>query len=243
MNKIFLIPLLIIYGSASSQDRIKTDNGDIAVTPILHGSLVLGWNDLNIYVDPYGGADSFDGIRDPDLILITDIHGDHLNQETLNEIKIESADFLVPQAVYDKLSEPMQNKSVVIDNYEVEEWKEIVIRAIPMYNLPEDEDSRHPRGRGNGYILTIDGKHIYISGDTEDIEEMRKLNDIEIAFICMNQPYTMSVEQAADAVNEFKPKIVYPYHYRGKDGLSDVEKFKELVNEGIEVRLRDWYPK
>jgi len=120
----------------------------------------------------------------------------------------------------------------------------ISISAIPMYNLPEGSDSRHTKGRGNGYILDFGGKLIYISGDTEDIPEMRALKNIDVAFVCMNLPYTMDINQAASAVLEFKPKIVYPYHYRGKDGLSDVNGFKGLVNKGdpkIEVRLRNWY--
>ena len=114
-----------------------------------------------------------------------------------------------------------------------------------MYNLPEAADSRHTKGRGNGYILTMGGKKIYLSGDTEDIPEMRALKDIDVAFVCMNLPFTMDINQAASAVLEFKPKIVYPYHYRGQGGLADVEGFKKLVNAGnpkIEVRLRSWYP-
>jgi L-ascorbate metabolism protein UlaG (beta-lactamase superfamily) len=114
-----------------------------------------------------------------------------------------------------------------------------------MYNLPESPTSKHTKGRGNGYILNIGGKLIYISGDTQGIPEMRSLKNIDIAFICMNLPYTMDIKEAADAVLEFKPIIVYPYHYRGKDGLSDVNAFKSLVeagNKNIEVRLRNWYP-
>ena len=108
-----------------------------------------------------------------------------------------------------------------------------------MYNLTADRLKYHNKGRGNGYVFTVGGKRIYISGDTEDIPEMRALKNIDVAFVCMNLPYTMTEEQAASAVREFKPKIVYPYHYRG----SDVEKFKKLVGEdsGVEVRLRDWY--
>src|SRR5699024_3116838 len=115
------------------------------------------------------------------------------------------------------------------------------IHAIPMYNLPQSPDAYHPKGRGNGYVLTIGGKRIYIAGDTEDTPEMRSLKNIDVAFIPMNLPYTMSVEQAAEGVLAFKPKIVYPYHYKG----SNIKKFKRLVNEkdaDIEVRLRDWYP-
>ncbi len=103
----------------------------------------------------------------------------------------------------------------------------------------------HEKGRGNGYVITVDNKRIYISGDTEDIKEMRSLKDIDYAFVCMNLPYTMTVNQAASAVLEFKPKIVFPYHYRGKDGLSNVERFKNLVSmdKKIEVVLMDWYSK
>lgn len=113
-----------------------------------------------------------------------------------------------------------------------------------MYNLPESPDSRHTKGRGNGYILQLGGKKVYISGDTEDIPEMRALEGIDVAFVCMNLPYTMDINQAASAVLEFKPKIVYPFHFRGQGGLSDVEGFKKLVNDGdasIDVRLREWY--
>jgi len=113
-----------------------------------------------------------------------------------------------------------------------------------MYNLREEALKFHPKGRGNGYVLNIQGQRIYISGDTEDIPEMRALKDIDKAFICMNLPYTMPVDRAADAVIEFKPKQVYPYHYRGQGGLSDVNKFKAVVNEGdssIEVVQLDWY--
>ncbi|MCO6478462.1 MAG: MBL fold metallo-hydrolase [Phaeodactylibacter sp.] len=130
-------------------------------------------------------------------------------------------------------------------NGEQTTWNSITIRALPMYNLPATEDSRHPKGRGNGYLLTVAGKCIYFSGDTEDIPEMRQLEGIDAAFVCMNLPYTMSIEQAADAVLEFQPKVVYPFHYRGKDGLSDVEAFKAMVekeNGEIEVRLLNWYP-
>ena len=113
-----------------------------------------------------------------------------------------------------------------------------------MYNLPESSSSMHTKGRGNGYVVEAGNKVIYISGDTEDIPEMRDLKNIDIAFVCMNLPYTMDINQAASAVLDFKPKIVYPYHYRGKDGLSDVNEFKKMVNSAnrmIGVRLLKWY--
>ena len=115
-----------------------------------------------------------------------------------------------------------------------------------MYNLREEALKFHTKGRGNGYVFSIDNQRIYFSGDTEDIPEMRALKNIDKAFVCMNLPYTMTVESAADAVLEFKPKEVYPYHYRGTVGLSDVAKFKSLVNKGnaeIKVVQLDWYLK
>jgi L-ascorbate metabolism protein UlaG (beta-lactamase superfamily) len=119
------------------------------------------------------------------------------------------------------------------------------VSAIPMYNLPEAPDAPHTKGRGNGYVLNMGGKNVYLSGDTEDIPEMRALKNIDVAFVCMNLPYTMDVNQAAQGVLAFKPAIVYPYHYRGQNGLSDVANFKKQVNAAnkkIDVRLRNWYP-
>ena len=173
------------------------------------------------------------------------MHGDHLNPETLNAIETFRAVIVAPQAVADQLPTNLKSKAVVLGNGQEINQAGIPISAIPMYNLPEAEDSQHTKGRGNGYILNLGGKKIYPSGDTEDIPEMRSLNNIDVAFVCMNQPYTMDITQASSAVLDFKPKIMYPYHYRGQDGLSDVEAFKKLVNEGntsIDVRLRNWYP-
>ena len=113
-----------------------------------------------------------------------------------------------------------------------------------MYNFPETPDAKHTKGRGNGYILDLGGKKIYISGDTGPIPEMMILKNIDIAFVCMNLPYTMDIKDASRSVLVFKPKIVYPYHYRGKDGMSDTAEFKKIVESGdpkIEVRLRNWY--
>jgi L-ascorbate metabolism protein UlaG (beta-lactamase superfamily) len=152
---------------------------------------------------------------------------------------------VIPQVVADKLPATDRDHLVIMKNGDQTKIFGISIRAIPMYNLPESPTAMHTKGRGNGYVLNIGGKLIYLSGDTQGIPEMRSLKNIDVAFICMNLPYTMDVKEAADAVLAFKPKIVYPYHYRGKDGLSDVNAFKSLVEAGdknIEVRLRNWYP-
>jgi len=243
----FLISIFTFASQAqrSDADKFNTSEGPLNIQPILHGTLALTWNNLTIINDPYGGAKAFEGIAVPDLVLITDIHGDHLNKETLGALDMSKSSLVVPQAVADQLPENLKPKAVIINNGESKTVKGIEISAIPMYNLPDDASSRHTKGRGNGYILNLGGKHVYISGDTEDIPEMRNLTDIDIAFVCMNLPYTMDIDQAASAVLEFKPKIVYPFHYRGQGGLNDVEGFKKLVNDknnDIEVRLRNWYP-
>ncbi|MDZ7690100.1 MAG: MBL fold metallo-hydrolase [Balneolaceae bacterium] len=159
----------------------------------------------------------------------------------MNELNTEKAIFVVPKAVAENLSDSYKTQLVIIGNGESTKQLGISISAIPMYNLPEADDSRHPKGRGNGYILELGGEKVYISGDTEDIQEMRSLKNIDLAFVCMNLPFTMDVNQAASAVLEFKPGIVYPYHYRGQD----TEQFRNLVrskSDEIEVRLRNWYP-
>lgn len=242
---IILISCLHLFAQRAEADTIPTNDGNLIIQPILHGSLVLSWNNQTIYVDPYGGGQRFKGLATPTLILITDIHGDHLNPKTLGELKTIGSTSIVPPAVMEKLPANLKKRAAAIENGQTIVIADIEILAVPMYNLPESDDSRHPKGRGNGYVLTIGGKRIYLSGDTEDIPEMRNLQNIDVAFVCMNLPYTMNVDQAASAVNEFKPKIVYPYHYRGKGGLSDVASFESQVveaNPEIEVRLKNWYP-
>lgn len=234
----------VLFAQRPASDVIKTDKGDITIHPIFHGTLALEWNDMMVYVDPYNGAEGFKGLKKPDIILITDIHPDHLDIKTLEALDTEGAKIIAPQAVVSQLPEELKGQSQTLFNGGSMNISDLLIKAMPMYNLPMAEDAFHTKGRGNGYLLEAGGKTIYISGDTEDIEEMRALENIDVAFVCMNLPYTMDIDQAANAVLEFKPKIVYPYHYRGKDGMSDTEAFKKKVNSGnpdIEVRLRDWY--
>jgi L-ascorbate metabolism protein UlaG (beta-lactamase superfamily) len=240
-----LLGINLTIAQRSAPDQLPTSNGMLTIQPILHATLSMTWNGKTIYADPYGGAKAFEGITQPDLIVITDIHGDHMNLETLNVLETSKTIIVAPKAVADLLPDNLKSKTVILNNGSTTEQLGISITALPMYNLPESEDSRHPKGRGNGYVLTMGGKRIYISGDTEDIPEMRALKNIDVAFVCMNQPFTMQVDQAANAVLEFKPAIVYPFHFRGQGGFSDVEAFKKLVEEGdkkIEVRLRNWYP-
>jgi L-ascorbate metabolism protein UlaG (beta-lactamase superfamily) len=234
--------LLLAALLALSQDTIKAEKGDITVVPIEHATFVMKWNGKTIFVDPTKGGDAFKEHGRPDLILVTDIHGDHFDPKTLAAVRTSDAVLVVPAAVADKMGAD-KGAAKVLANGEKTKAGDIEVEAVPMYNLTPERKNMHTKGRGNGYVLTMGGKRIYISGDTEDIPEMRELKNIDAAFVCMNLPYTMDVDHAADAVLAFKPKIVYPYHYRGKDQVSDVEKFKTLVSKdkGIEVRLLKWY--
>jgi len=244
MIKLFSMLVLVVVLIPSAADTVTTKNGPLEIYPVNHAAMVLKWNGTTVYVDPYGGVARVAEYAKPDLILITDIHQDHMDISTLQALDTKGTTLVVPQAVADLLPEALKKECRVLANGEKTTAREIEIEAIPMYNLPETGDAMHPKGRGNGYVLTLGGKRIYISGDTEDIKEMRALKHIDVAFVCMNLPYTMDVDQAASAVLEFKPAIVYPYHYRGQNGLSDVHRFENLVNAGnsdIEVRLRNWY--
>ncbi len=220
-------------------------NPELKINPISHATMVMNYGDTDIYIDPTGGKAAFETFSTPELVLITDIHGDHFNIETLAALDLEKTTIIAPQAVADKFPEDFKyGELIIMNNGETKTVNNLNIEAIPMYNFGEKAEKYHSKGRGNGYILTLGEDRIYISGDTEDIPEMRNLKDINIAFVCMNLPYTMNVESAVSAVLEFKPEKVYPYHYRGTDGLSDVEKFKTLVNQGdesIEVVQLNWY--
>jgi L-ascorbate metabolism protein UlaG (beta-lactamase superfamily) len=220
-------------------DRVATKDGDLVIHPINHATLALGWKKLTIYVDPVGGAKRFAELPKPDLILLTDIHGDHLNAETLKAVATDKTHLVAPAAVSEQLPADLRSHTVVLANGETKSLLGLTIEAVPMYNTTPERAKYHTKGRGNGYVLTFADKRVYLSGDTEDIPEMRALKNIDVAFVCMNLPYTMTPEQAASAVREFRPKFVYPYHSRG----SDVENFKKLVSDdvGVEVRLRDWY--
>jgi L-ascorbate metabolism protein UlaG (beta-lactamase superfamily) len=235
----------VTFAQPAAPDHFSTSIGTLSIQPVQHATLVMTVNGLVICADPAGGAD-FTGMAAPDIILITDIHGDHFDPKSIEAIMKPTTTLVVPKVVADKLPAADKAHLVILANGGSTTQRSIRISAIPMYNLPESDSARHTKGRGNGYVLAIGGKQIYLSGDTQGIPEMRALKNIDVAFVCMNLPYTMDVKEAADAVLAFKPKIVYPYHYRGQNGLSDVDNFRQLVAAGdknIEVRLRNWYPK
>ncbi|MGD1073743.1 MAG: MBL fold metallo-hydrolase [Bryobacteraceae bacterium] len=229
--------LLIAVSSAFAQsDTFDTAAGPVKITPIMHAAVLLQAGGKNIYIDPAQG--SFDGRPPADLILITDIHGDHMAQPTIDKIKKPGTVIFAPKAVADQI-----HVDTVIANGETKKWGDWTITAVAAYNQtrgPSAGKFFHDKGRGNGYVLTYGGKRFYFSGDTEAIPEVLALKNIDVAFVCMNLPYTMTPEEAAAAVKAFHPAIVYPYHYRG----SDLNGFAAgLAGTGIEVRLREWYPK
>jgi len=212
------------------------------IIPIYHASLILDWRRI-IYIDPAWNEDLYKDKPKPDLVLITDIHFDHLNVDVLKSLKGEFL-IIAPQSVYDELTDDLKKRTKILNNGEETNFEDFRILALPMYNLTPERLQFHPKGRGNGYLIEKENFRVYIAGDTEDIPEMRNLKNIDIAFLPMNLPWTMSIEQAVSAVLEFKPKKVYPYHFRGERGFSDVKKFKELVeeeNKDIEVVLERWY--
>jgi len=238
----------VAVAGSSSDNTIATSQGPLTIHPIEHATFVMQWNDKTIAVDPIGGAAPFEAFAKPDLILITHIHGDHLSVDTVKGLAGPSTVIVGPASIAEKFPEADRGRITIVANGESVNWGESVIKAIPMYNLTPDRQAFHPKGRGNGYVVTLGGTRIYIAGDTEDIPEMRALEDIAAAFVCMNLPYTMDVPAAADAVlefkpKEFKPKVVFPYHYRGKGGMSDLDEFRSLVakDPSIEVRLLEWY--
>lgn len=242
----FLLLALVLL-DPPSESKIPTSKGDLVVTSINHATFVLQWDGKTVFVDPVQGAEVFKPFGAPDLILITDIHGDHLKPDAVKALAGDGTTIVAPAAVVEKLGEAEKAKASEMKNGETRVFRvkggTIEIQTVPMYNLTEERKGFHAKGRGNGYVVTFGDKRVYISGDTEDIPEMRGLKNIDAAFVCMNLPYTMDVDQAASAVLEFKPKIVFPYHYRGKEGMSDVGKFKTLVakDASIEVRLLKWY--
>lgn len=213
---------------------------------IEHASFVSRWDStLVVAIDPVGVYKSYEIYGKPDLILITDIHSDHMDTATLSQLVADKTLLIVPQAVMDMLPKGLQTKAIVLANGEKTKKMGLKILGMPMYNLRPEALKFHTKGRGNGYVLEMKNYKVYISGDTEDIPEMRALKGIDLAYICMNLPYTMTVQQAASAVLDFKPKTVVPYHYRGTEGLSDLNEFKSLVNSGnsdITVELYNWYP-
>ena len=221
--------------AAVPPDTIPASGGSITIQPINHATLQITHGGHVIDVDPVGQAD-FGGLPAPDIIFVTDIHPDHLDPAAVAKRRKAATKIVAPAAAAAKLE-----GAIVMKNGESREVDGVRVEAVPMYNLqrgPSPGQLFHDKGRGNGYVVTLGGKRIYVAGDTECIPEMKALKDIDVAFVPMNLPYTMTPSEAAECVKAFKPGIVYPYHYRGQN----LEEFSSaLKGSGIDVRIRDWY--
>ena len=218
-------------------DHLSTSNGDVIMQPRGHATLLLSWQDKTIYVDPTNTI-AFSGVPKADLVLITHSHSDHFNTTAINTDRATNGIIVTSQSVYNQLTTAQKPFARVLGYGASTNLLGLDVQAVPAYN------SYHPLGTGNGYVLTIGGRRIFISGDTGNTPELRALTNIDVAFVCMNQPFTMTVAESTNAVTAFRPKVVYPYHYRDQSGTTaSAGLFKQQLRPdlGIEVRLRKWY--
>jgi L-ascorbate metabolism protein UlaG (beta-lactamase superfamily) len=215
-------------------DKLTTSTGTLEMHFVGHGSLMFKLDGYVIQIDPVRSSGTYEFYPRPDLILITHEHGDHLDPDLISTIKkTETLLFC------NKNSTKTIPWGLDMSNGERQEINNIVIEAVPAYNLVNERapgQPFHPKGEGNGYILTIGGKRIYIAGDTENTPEMKALKNIDVAFLPMNLPYTMTPQMVADAAKAFKPKILYPYHF-GETNTGELLSL--LKDSGITVRIRN----
>jgi len=218
---------------AAEADVIPTSAGDLRITFVGHGTLIFEWGGKVIHVDPWSKLADYAKLPKADLILITHAHGDHLDPAAIEAVRKPETDIVVSRVVGDRVP-----GSRVLANRETATMQGVKVEAVPAYNLVHMRSEGvpfHPKGEGNGYVLTFGDTRVYVAGDTENIPEMANLKDITVAFLPMNLPYTMTPEMAASAARAVHPKILYPYHF-GETDTAALEKL--LAGSGIEVRVR-----
>lgn len=231
--------LATITASAQRKtDTFTTPSGkQVTFTCIKHASLEINYNGTEIQVDPVSDAvkpvTNYYDFPKANIILITHQHQDHFDREAIAALRTPATVIYEPLSVFN-----MWFNGLPINNGDsIQIADDILLKAVPAYNTTAGREQFHPKGRDNGYILTLDGMRIYIAGDTEDIPEMANIKDISIAFLPCNQPYTMTIEQAANAAKIIKPKILFPYHYND----TPVNKLTpQLSKEGIRVLVRNY---
>jgi L-ascorbate metabolism protein UlaG (beta-lactamase superfamily) len=234
---ITLIMIFIVCGNTMSngfeKDVFKTSDGELTITFIGHGTLMMELNGKVIHIDPVGQYADYSNLPKADLILITHHHGDHLDAVAVEKIRKPSAGVVLTTSCLSKIPDGTTLKngdSGIFEGFE--------IKAVPAYNIKHERNPGmpfHPKGEGNGYLIRCDNMTVYVAGDTENIPEMKFLRNIDIAFLPMNLPYTMTPEMVADAVKSFRPKILYPYHF-GNTDLSTLAGI--LTDEPVEIRIR-----
>jgi L-ascorbate metabolism protein UlaG (beta-lactamase superfamily) len=215
-------------------DTIKSSAGDLKITFIGHGSLMFTFGGKIIHVDPYSDVGDYSKLPKADIILLAHEHRDHLDLKALNLVRTEKTLVILTQTCAKQVE-----GGIVMNNGDVKSIEGLKIEAFPAYNIVHKRDDGqpfHPKGIGNGYIITFGDKRVYVAGDTENIPEMKELKGIDIAFLPMNLPYTMTPEMVADAARTFNPKILYPYHY----GETDTSRLLSLLkgSNKIEIRIR-----
>ena len=215
-------------------DKLNTSAGIVEMHFIGHGSLMFKVNGFIIYIDPVRSSGNYDFLPKADIILVTHEHGDHLDVNLIDSLKKTGTLVFCNGNSSSKIPWAM-----VMKDGDRQEFNNIVFEAVPAYNVVNERapgQPFHPKGAGLGYILTIGGKRIYVAGDTENIPEMKALKNIEVAFLPMNLPYTMTPEMVADAARAFRPKILYPYHY----GETKTDQLVNLLKDtGIDIRIRN----
>jgi L-ascorbate metabolism protein UlaG (beta-lactamase superfamily) len=236
---LFLINLFfaMMVVSAFAQEKFETDiiktaAGDLKITFLGHGTLMFNFGGKVIHVDPYSDVADYNSLSKADIILLTHEHRDHLDLKAFNAVRTEKTVVVLTEACATQVK-----GGVVVKNGDVKTVEGLKIETVPAYNLVHKRDTGqpfHPKGSGNGYIITFGDKRVYVAGDTENTPEMKGLKNIDIAFLPMNLPYTMTPEMVADAAKAFKPRILYPYHF----GETDTSKVVSLLKGTPEVEVR-----
>ena len=216
------------------KDVIETEAGDLEITFVGHGTLMLEFGGKVIHVDPVWQEADYGKLPKGDVVLVTHEHGDHLDPEAIAKVRKEGTEIVLTKTCAEKVK-----GGTVMKNGEEKTVQGLKIEAAPAYNIVHKRPTGepfHPKGRGNGYIITFGDKRVYVAGDTENTPEMKALEEIDVAFLPMNLPYTMTPEMVADAARAFRPKVLYPYHF----GKTDTEELVKLLadEEDIEVRIR-----
>jgi L-ascorbate metabolism protein UlaG (beta-lactamase superfamily) len=218
---------------------LETEKGPLVVTPVYHGTARVSVGGKTVWIDPWSKA-ALDGAPKADVVLLTDTHFDHLDRDALAKVVQEGTVFVAPQAAVEPLA-PIAVQHVLANGASAE-LGDLRVEAVPMYNLvrgPEEGGVFHDKGRGNGYVLHFGGKRVYFAGDTECTEEMKALQGIDLAFLPMNLPYTMTPEEAAACADAFAPAVVVPYHYAG----SELAAFQAGVKSpAVKVLVAEFYP-
>jgi len=235
-----LVMGMMVMGAAFSdfeKDVHPTSKGDLEITFIGHGTLMFLFDGKVIHIDPVSRYADYKTLPKADIILITHHHGDHLDDAAVQDLTKEGTAVVLTKKCMEQTG---IEDSLIMANGDTKTVRGIKIEAVPAYNIEHMRSAGtpfHPRGEGNGYILAFGDKRVYVAGDTENIPEMKALKNIDVAFLPMNLPYTMTPEMAADAAKAFKPAILYPYHYGDTDTSRLVALLKETPE--IEVRIRD----